>query len=211
MWIKKLYATFGKLDNRTLDLAPGLNIVTGSNESGKSTWSAFIRAMFFGISTREKAKAGYLPDKEKYRPWSGSPMYGRMELVRGGEELEIERTSQKTGVFSKESARNIKSGTPVETGEALVGAARGVYERTAFIGQSRIGIDGDADTEKRILAIASSGNENISAAEVISRLERKQRELRSARGLGALPEIETEINALEKELSDGQETEARIY
>ncbi|MBQ6902270.1 MAG: AAA family ATPase [Oscillospiraceae bacterium] len=211
MWIKKLYATFGKLDNKTLELAPGLNIVTGSNESGKSTWSAFIRAMFFGISTREKAKVGYLPDKEKYRPWSGSPMYGRMELVRDGDELEIERTSQRSGVFSKESARNITSGAPVETGEALVGVARGVYERTAFIGQSRIGIDGDADTEKRILAIASSGNENISAAEVISRLEKKQRELRSVRGLGALPEVEAKIYALEKALSDGKETQQRIH
>ena len=58
MWIKKLYANFGNLENKTLELSPGLNIVSGKNESGKSTWSAFIRAMFFGISTREKAKVG---------------------------------------------------------------------------------------------------------------------------------------------------------
>ena len=49
MWIKKLYANFGNLSGKTLDLTPGLNIVSGKNESGKSTWSAFIRAMFFEI------------------------------------------------------------------------------------------------------------------------------------------------------------------
>ncbi len=210
MWIKKLYATFGKLDNRTLELSEGLNIVSGENEAGKSTWSAFIRAMFYGISTREKARAGYLPDKEKYRPWDGSPMYGRMELCRGGNELEIERTSSRGGVFSKETARNITTGETVETGEALVGAARGVYERSAFIGQLKLNVDRDADTEKRILALASGGDEEISATEVKARLEKKQREIRSVRSLGALPETEAEKETVVRELSYIEETESEI-
>lgn len=210
MWIKKLYATFGKLDNRTLELSDGLNIVNGENEAGKSTWSAFIRAMLYGISTREKARAGHLPDKEKYRPWNGSPMYGRMELCRGGDEIEIERTSSRGGVFSKENARNITTGETVQTGEALVGAARGVYERSAFIGQLKLNVDRDADTEKRILALASGGDEEISATEVKARLEKKQREIRSVRGLGALPETEAEKEKVVRELSRIAETEAEI-
>ncbi len=210
MWIKKLYATFGKLDNRVLELSYGLNIVSGENEAGKSTWSSFIRAMFYGISTREKARAGHLPDKEKYRPWNGSPMYGRMELCRGGDEIEIERTSSRGGVFSKETARNITMGQAVETGEALVGVARGVYERSAFIGQLKLNVDRDADTEKRILALASGGDEEISATEVKARLEKKQREIRSVRGLGALPETEAEKERVVRELSRIAETEAEI-
>ena len=34
-------ATFGKLENNTLTLMPGLNIIEAPNEWGKSTWCAF--------------------------------------------------------------------------------------------------------------------------------------------------------------------------
>lgn len=211
MWIKKLYANFGKLNNQTLDLSPGLNIVSGKNESGKSTWSAFIRTMFFGISTKEKAKQGFIPDKEKYLPWNGSAMYGKMELCRGEDEITIERTPSRSGaVFTKEEAITAK-GEPAPTGEALLGIAKGVYERTAFIGQSAISIDGDKDTEKRILSIASSGDESISAGEVINRLEKKRRELRALRGGGGtLSSLETEISSLLEALRSGNETSDEI-
>ncbi len=210
MWIKKLYATFGKLDEKTLSLAPGLNIITGSNESGKSTWGAFIRAMLFGVSTREKSKAGYLADKEKFRPWNGRAMYGRMELSKNGEDIVIERTSGKGGVFSKEDAKFVATDLPVETGEALVGVSKNVFERTAFIGQARLAIDKDSDMEKRILSIASSGDESVSASEVLERLEKKQREIRSVRSTGILPRIEQEESLLSERLSTFEETEERI-
>ena len=210
MWIKKLYANFGNLSGKTLDLKPGLNIVSGKNESGKSTWSAFIRAMFFGISTREKAKTGYLPDKEKFLPWDGSPMYGRMELFKGNDEITIERTPSKSGsVLSKEVSLTSK-GEPAPTGEELLGIAKGVYERTAFIGQAAVSIDGDKDTEKRILSIASSGDETISASEVISRLEKRKRLLRAPRGGGSLSELEAEIGALQSAIEVSGETEKKI-
>ncbi len=210
MWIKKLYATFGKLDEKTLSLAPGLNIITGSNESGKSTWGAFICAMLFGISTREKSKAGYIADKEKFRPWSGKAMYGRMELSKNGEDIVIERTSGRGGVFSREDAKFAASDAPADTGEALVGVSKNVFTRTAFIGQARLAIDRDSDMEKRILSIASSGDESVSASEVLARLEKKQREIRSVRGLGLLPRLEQEEQLLNDSLADFEYTEERI-
>lgn len=193
MRIKELYATFGSLDNRQLTLKDGLNIVQGRNEAGKSTWGAFIRAMLYGISTREKAKAGYIPDKERYLPWNGNPMYGKCILTSGGDEISIERTSGKSGVFSKVEAKNLSRGGSAPTGEELCGIARGVYDRCAFIGQAKLDVDRDADTEKRILSLASSGEETVSAREVISRLEKKRRLIRSPRGLGTLCDLEKEI------------------
>ena len=43
MQIKRLAATFGRLENETLDLEPGLNVIEAPNEAGKSTWTAFLR------------------------------------------------------------------------------------------------------------------------------------------------------------------------
>ena len=45
MKIRAMTATFGKLENATLTFEPGLNVLQGSNEWGKSTWCAFLTAM----------------------------------------------------------------------------------------------------------------------------------------------------------------------
>ena len=42
MKIYSMTATFGKLENQTLTLQPGLNVISAPNEWGKSTWCAFL-------------------------------------------------------------------------------------------------------------------------------------------------------------------------
>ena len=56
MIIKELDASFGKLKNKKLVLKDGLNVICAPNESGKSTWCAFIRAMLYGIDTSRRKK-----------------------------------------------------------------------------------------------------------------------------------------------------------
>ena len=57
MKINKLTASFGKLQNETLRFHEGLNIIYAPNESGKSTWCAFIRAMLYGVDSAERSRA----------------------------------------------------------------------------------------------------------------------------------------------------------
>lgn len=59
MMIKKLDATFGKLEGESLELHDGLNVISAPNESGKSTWCAFVRAMLYGVDSSERQKAGF--------------------------------------------------------------------------------------------------------------------------------------------------------
>ena len=87
-------ATFGCLDGDTLELKDGLNVINAPNESGKSTWCAFIRAMLYGIDSSERAKSGYLPDKTHYAPWTGKPMSGTMELSHGGRDITLTRSTK---------------------------------------------------------------------------------------------------------------------
>ena len=79
MKIYKMQATFGKLENQVLELRPGLNIIEAPNEWGKSTWCAFLVAMLYGIDTKARTTQAALAEKEKYAPWSGSPMAGRID------------------------------------------------------------------------------------------------------------------------------------
>lgn len=95
MILRKLRANFGKLHGE-LELHEGLNLLCLPNEAGKSTWSAFLLAMLYGIDTAERAgrQNQGLPAKERYRPWDGSPMEGSIELLWQGREITIQRQTQ---------------------------------------------------------------------------------------------------------------------
>ena len=93
MKIYSMTATFGKLENETLTLQPGLNILEAPNEWGKSTWCAFLVAMLYGIETRVHTTKTLLADKERYAPWSGSPMSGSIQLSWNGRDITIQRQS----------------------------------------------------------------------------------------------------------------------
>ena len=72
-------ATFGKLQGRSLELGDGLNIIEAPNETGKSTWCAFLLSILYGVNSRERDRAGFIADKNRFAPWSGAAMSGRMD------------------------------------------------------------------------------------------------------------------------------------
>ena len=79
MKLKTIYIeNFGKLKNFKLDLKPGLNIIYGSNESGKTTVMNFIKMMFYG--TAGKSSDINKNMRKKYAPWDGAPMSGYIEF-----------------------------------------------------------------------------------------------------------------------------------
>ena len=164
MKIRKLRASFGKLENETLKLHDGLNVIYAPNESGKSTWCAFIRAMLYGVDSSERARSGYLPDKLRYAPWSGAPMEGSMELESGGSDITISRrTRSKTAPMRDFSAVYTGTAVPVDgldgqnAGEKLTGVSREVFTRSAFIEQGTVAVSGNPELGKRISAIVSTG------------------------------------------------------
>ena len=61
MELKRLKASFGRLEGAELTLHSGLNVIEAPNESGKSTWCAFLRSMLYGVSTSDRARGGSLP------------------------------------------------------------------------------------------------------------------------------------------------------
>lgn len=211
MIIKKLDATFGKLEGESLELHDGLNVISAPNESGKSTWCAFVRAMLYGVDSSERQKAGFLPDKMRFAPWSGSAMQGSMQLESGGKDITITRTTKTVSAPMREfSAVYTSTSVPVEglngnnAGEMLTGVSRDVFRRSAFVEQGKVAVTHSTELEKRISAIVSSGDEDCSFTEADSRLRQWQRKRRFNRH-GRLPELEDELShkkQLLAELSD---------
>lgn len=208
MTINKLTASFGKLNGESLELTDGLNVICAPNESGKSTWCAFIRAMLYGIDSAERQKAGYLPDKLRYAPWSGAAMQGEMELSAGGKDITITRTTKlKSAPMRELSAVYTGTNIPVEgldaanAGEMLTGASREVFKRSAFVEQGSIVISSSPELEKRISAIVSTGDEDCSFTEADEQLRAWQRSRRYNRR-GKLPELEERMAETKKRLAE---------
>jgi len=208
MKINKLTASFGKLENESLSFHDGLNIIYAPNESGKSTWCAFIRAMLYGVDSSERAKAGHLPDKLRYAPWSGAPMEGSMELTADRCDITITRsTKSKNAPMREFSATYTGTNVKVEgmtgqnAGELLTGVSKDVFRRSAFIAQGSVAVSGSPELEKRISAIVSTGEEHTSYSEADERLRAWQRKRRYNRR-GMLPELEADMADTRRRLED---------
>jgi len=210
MMIRKLYASFGGLRDAKLKLGSGLNIVEAPNERGKSTWCAFIRAMLYGINTAEREKEGFLPEKTKYRPWSGTAMEGVMEVESGGKKVVIQRTALGATPMKKLDVRYFGSGEEVlslmhqNMGETLTGVPEGVFVRSAFIRQAGIKVSQTGELEQRIAALVSAGDENISYRETANTLGTWRRHRRHKK-TGKIPVIETEIDAIDQTIAHMRE------
>ena len=198
MQFRSLNATFGKLAHRTLTFAPGLNIVEAPNESGKSTLAAFLRTMLYGLKTNER---GTLADKNRYTPWSGSAMSGTLELTTALGNITLRRDTARAnapmGRFSAVytgTSEEVPQLTAADCGEQLLGIPREVYERSAFIRQSGLAIDADAELERRIAALITTGEEGASYSETVSALK-KQLNARRHNKTGRIPALEQEIAA----------------
>lgn len=200
-----LDATFGKLEHCVLSFAPGLTVIEAPNESGKSTLCAFLRTMLYGLKTGER---GSLADKNRYAPWSGSPMRGMLSLTDGQDAITLQRdTTRANAPMGSFSAVYTGTGEPVigltssDCGEQLLGIPRAVYERSAFIRQSGLPIDSDAELERRIAALITTGDEQISYSETMNALK-KQLNVRRHNKTGQIPALEQSIFADESALSE---------
>lgn len=213
MRFRKLDATFGNLERRTLVFSPGLNVIEAPNESGKSTLAAFLRAMLFGLSTRER---GALADKNRYLPWSGAPMQGTLELdTEAFGAIVLRRdTARANSPMGRFAATYAGTGNEVaglsapDCGETLLGVPREVYERSAFIRQSGLTVEPDAELERRIAALITTGEEGVSYSEAAAALKKQLNARRSNARNGRIPALEREIEAVEAALSEARALEA---
>lgn len=95
MKIKKLKInSFGNLEDKEIEFSDNINIISGKNESGKSTLLKFIVSMFYGISKNKNGKA--IPDFDRYKPWGKDEYSGKLTYtLDNNTEYEIYREFKK--------------------------------------------------------------------------------------------------------------------
>ena len=207
MKILSMSATFGKLDNQSLLLQDGLHIINAPNEWGKSTWCAFMLAMLYGIDTRERTKAGALADKERYAPWNGSAMSGRMDILWNGKHITLERSSKGRNIMGVFRAYETDTGieipelTAENCGQMLLGVEKEVYKRSGFLRLSEMPVTQDESLRSRLNALVTTGDESGTADTLGETLRELRNKVRSNRSNGLLPQAEEQCAQLEQDLS----------
>lgn len=211
MQIKRLAATFGRLEQEQLELEPGLNVIEAPNESGKSTWTAFLRVMLYGLSTRDRSARA---DKRRYLPWSGSAMEGVLEAETESGSITLRRGTARanapmgafTAVYTGTSAP-VEGLTAAGCGEALLGVPQDVFERSAYIRQTGLAVEQSKALEQRITSLITTGEEDTSFTAAAEQLKR-QRNTRRYNKSGLLPQAEEEARALRATLAEIDELTA---
>ena len=128
---------FGKFHQREIMLAPGLNIATGANESGKTTLRRFIRSMFYGLE-RERGIKARKDDYTRCKPWEHGRFQGFLEFEAEGKSYRLFRnfltTEREVGLTELTTGREIENPAEFLRKQGLVSEA--VYINTFWVGNA---------------------------------------------------------------------------
>lgn len=169
---------YGLFSDRKLDISPGLQIVVGPNEQGKSTLRSFITDMLYG-QRRSARQLLYDPSHELRRPWANPGRYGGRMVYHldDGRIIEVVRSfddsENSVSVVDCNAARDITDDFERLGNEEPVfalthlGLTKDVFAGTATF--SHVGVEEASDRNAlgeirdKLLSIADCGEETSSA------------------------------------------------
>ncbi len=180
MYIKNLQINgFGNLENTKLEFKPGLNVVKGKNESGKSTLINFVKAIFYGVNKNKDGNK--FSEYDRYKPWTAGEFSGKIVYNQDEKEYTIFRDFNRnngkvydeagndiTSQFNKDRARG------VELGIAHFHMDEKTFENSLLVKQNQVNVEEDEQKAiiQKLTNIVQLGEENTSYDKIKSRLEK---------------------------------------
>lgn len=214
MIIKKIKIKgFGKFKDKNLDFSPGVQVVYGPNEAGKSTLMELVKLMFY---SRRKGTSTSSEDKilrSKFLPWDKSSMCAAMEFNHEGDDYFLQKEIHESSVLKDVTMlRNLSSGQSVnlgkrqEVGEYLFSLDLASFERGSFIkdlgkaGFENIKTSDDSILNK-MLNLSQTGETEVCAVKVMTRLDDAIKEMEKSRGKsGKIPLLKNKIAGIKCEI-----------
>ncbi len=210
MQIRKLYIKeYGALSDKELVFTSGINLLEGSNESGKSTILSFIRFMLYGMPRRAAGES--VSERERGLSWQNGVAEGNMELVSQGKSYRIERKGQLRGGSTRETYSetcrilDLETGVEVFKGEIpgklFLGITGEMFTATACIRQLECTDINSDEVNSSLENLLFSADEEIDTQKVQSKLDDLRRALLYKNGKGGkIFELENEKTLLEHRL-----------
>ena len=198
---------FGKLSNFDYEFNSKLNIINKENGFGKTTFSDFIKAMFYGLESKRNTKI--LIDRKKYEPWQGGRFGGSIDFEINHRKYKIERFFGK-----KESEDDFKIfdlSTNLETneftyniGEEIFNLNKEAFERSAFISGQNMKTAMNDSINAKLGNILESENDINSSDDAIKLLDETIKNYKKTGERGIIDQKKLYKTNLEKKLQQSK-------
>ncbi len=202
---------FGKLHDFSIDFSDGENIIYHENGWGKTTFAAFLRAMFYGLDG-ERKRSLEENERKRYTPWQGGAFGGQITFeVNGkryiatrffGEQEEFELRDADTNLKSEDYSANL--------GEELFQINRESFMRTVFIGQNDCGTCGADDIHAKISNLTDNTNDLNNYEKASDVLTKLLNGMTPKRSTGTLARRKNDIAQYERKVLEGEAIEKSI-
>lgn len=207
MRIKHLdIAHFGKFHDKQMELAPGINVIYGQNEAGKSTVHSFIGCMFFGAE-RLRGRGAGKDNYTRFQPWEGSGAYsGSMSFLYKGRSYRIIRDFQKDSmqslIIDEETGQTVAEGSDAIS-EVIPGFTREKYRNTISAGQVSMKTDESfaAGMRSYLANLSMSASEEVDIDKALWYLKSKKSKVNARISDGSDSEAESRAESLRQEVA----------
>ena len=172
----KAYA-FGRLQDETLELAAGMNVLYGPNEAGKSTWHAALYAGLCGMRrARGRARTEDSDFQARHKPWDGGgwevgatiALQDRRVILRHDLEGRVDSSARDADLAGREYSNEIMNdGAP--DGARWLGLDRRSFLSTACVRQTSIlaVLDDPRDLQDELQRAAATARTGETAADAL--------------------------------------------
>lgn len=198
---KLLLKDFGKFHNRDINLKPGVNVVYGTRNAGKSTVADFEYATLYGIGTFPETEDD---DLAHYKPMDGHGFSGKAYVIKDGDEYLVERSFRKhnmtTQVLNVKNGRVGKLKHKNSLYESLTGVDKKTYSDALYIRQQKDTENEAEELNTFVTNLATTGSSNLDKRRALAILRDQKNAL-------DVTETEQQIAELKEELKqyDGDE------
>lgn len=213
MILEKLHINaFMGLRNRDFTFAPGVNLIEGENESGKSSIAAFLKYLFYGLSG--SAPKGELSEKIKSIPFEGGSIGGSLTVEKDGKRYRVERQSEPSRGGMRESCRivDLQSGEFLteDPGKFFFGLPEKLFTRSVYHAGGELAVSGAA-MEEAMENLLFSADEQLGVRKALKRLDEARVLLLHKNGKGGqLAALDEEEEKLRGRIAEGESVRESI-
>ena len=210
---------FGNLSEKEIELADHINIIQGSNESGKSTLLKFISNIFYGTSKNKKGKE--FSDFDKYKPWQREEFSGKLTYcLENGKQYEVYREfNKKNPTIYNEQLEDISKEFTIDKlyGNQFFIEQTNIEESMFYAClvsmQQEVKLDQSVQNAlvQKIANFAGTGDDSVSYKKAIEKINKKQiEEIGTSRTQGRpINKIKEEKFKLQDEMGELEEIKQR--
>lgn len=214
---------FGRLQDFDYVFSDGVNIICRDNGWGKSTFAAFLLAMFYGLPSKGKKRRAVsggnrlsVQDaRDACRPWQGGTFGGRLIFEAGGGAYEMTRVFGDRESEDQFDLRDLETNLPCfdytkNIGKEMFALDRESFLRTVFTSQQDCLTRPTDDVNALVADLAEYAGDLESYEAAQKHLRDAANRLTPKRSTGRLHRMQEQISRLERETASGRDLEERI-